>query len=249
MDFKDQVAVVTGSSRGIGRSVVIGLSQRGAKVVINYRASMEAAQKVAEEINNNGGDAIVIKADMADPTQIHAMINQTIQQWGRIDVLVNNAAFSAPLPLKEITEDIYQKTIQINQHGVVTACRAVIPQMQKQGYGRIVNISSIGAQIGCSWCFPYCVTKNAVIGITRALAFELAQTGITVNTVSPGSTDTEMLMGETEERRNKFMELIPMKRFGTPDELAYGIIFLASKGSSYITGQVLSINGGQFMSG
>ncbi|MHA1713861.1 MAG: SDR family NAD(P)-dependent oxidoreductase, partial [Candidatus Ranarchaeia archaeon] len=244
-----QVAIVTGSSRGIGRAVALGLAKRGAKVVINYVSNKAAAEEVADRVRKLGGDVLVIQADMAEPDQIKRMVESTAEKWGRIDILVNNAGFSKPTPLEEVTNELYEKTIKINQHGVVSACRAVIPFMLRQKYGRIINISSIGAQIGCRSCFPYCISKAAVIGITRSLAWELAESGITVNTVSPGSIKTDMLMAAPKERLEAFKQGIPMGRFGEPEELAYGVIFLASKGASYITGQVLSINGGQYMSG
>lgn len=254
MSLDEQVAIVTGSGRGIGKAVVQRFAQEGAKTVVNYvhlagSTNQEDAETVAEQIRNQGGEALAIQADVTQPDQVAAMVDQVLNQWKRIDVLVNNAGISFRYPFLSDTLSATENIIDVNLYGTIHCCKAVVPQMVQQGYGRIINITSIAAQVGCSTGYAYAASKGGIIALGRALAIEFAKTGVTINTIAPGTIGTKKVLGYDPDQLAAWKEMVPMKRFGTLEECVHGILFLASKDASYITGQVLSINGGQYLSG
>lgn len=254
MRFDDQVALVTGSSRGIGAAVAKRFARFGAKTVINYldlegSANRQDAEHVVKTIKGHGHEVMLVQTDVTNPDQVKTMVRQVLDKWQRIDILVNNAGISFRYPFLDDPPDATQKILDVNLQGTLNCCKAVIPHMITQGYGRIVNTASIAAQVGCSVGYAYATAKAGIIGLTRALAVEYAQTGITLNTIAPGTIATKKVMAYDPDRLKVWKEATPMKRFGTLDECAHAILFLASKDAGYITGQVLSINGGQYLSG
>ena len=245
MLLKDKVAIITGSSRGIGRATAIEFAKQGAKVVVNYNKSKEEAEKVVEEITRLGTEAISIKADVSKPDEVKLMINKTLEKFGSINILVNNAGMVAPKPFLELTTDDWKKTLDTNLLGVFICSQAVVPHMMKQKSGKIVNISSIRGlgHCGRTSVYVYNSSKAGVINFTKTLAKELAPF-INVNSVAPGWVETEMNKKASPELRESENNKIYMKRFAKPEEIAKAIAFLASDDSSYITGQVLVVDGG-----
>lgn len=241
-----KTALVTGASRGIGRAIAIALAREGAKVAVNYQNNEAKAQEVAAEIAKLGGTATVIKADIADASEARAMVKKVIDQWGQLDILVNNAGITRDKSLRKLDDESWVKVIQTNLNGCFYCTSAAIPSMIERGFGRIVNISSMNGQIGAFGQANYSASKGGVIAFTKTAALELAKSNITVNTVSPGFTETDMFAEIPEKVQDQIKQRIPMGRFGKPEEIAHAVIFLASEGD-YITGQQINVNGGAYM--
>ncbi len=242
----DQVAVVTGSSRGIGKATAIALATEGAKVVVNYARSSEAADAVVAEIEGLGGEAIALQADVSKADQVDAMIKATMDKFGRIDVFVNNAGITRDTLLLRMKPEDWQAVIDLNLTGVFLCTRAVSKIMLKQRSGRIVNISSVAGLMGNPGQANYSAAKAGVIGFTKTIAKELAPRGITANVVAPGFIATDMTgdLKNTEE----ILKYIPLARYGQPEEVAGLIRFLAADpAAAYITGQVMNVDGGMVM--
>ncbi len=242
----DQVAVVTGSSRGIGKATAIALATEGAKVVVNYARSSEAAEAVVAEIEGIGGEAIALQADVSKADQVDAMIKATMDKFGRIDVLVNNAGITRDTLLLRMKPEDWQAVIDLNLTGVFLCTRAVSKIMLKQRSGRIVNISSVAGLMGNPGQANYSAAKAGVIGFTKTIAKELAPRGVTANVVAPGFIATDMTgdLKNTEE----ILKYIPLARYGKPEEVAGLIRFLAADpAAAYITGQVMNVDGGMVM--
>lgn len=242
--FKNKVALVTGGASGIGRAAVVEFAQGGAKVVV---ADMQDGKKLVAEIKKAGGEAIYIKCDVSKEAEVKAMIQKTTKTYGRLDYAVNNAGTEgAQTPIQDLTEDLWQRTIDINLKGVWLCMKYEIPQMLKQGKGAIVNISSIAGVIGFQNSAAYVASKHGVVGLTKVAALENAQTGIRVNAVCPGLIQTPMLERAftSPEMEQAYMGAVPMKRLGRPEEIADSIIHLCSDASSLITGHALVIDGG-----
>lgn len=244
--LKDQVALVTGGSRGIGKGVVLALAAAGAKVAFIYRGSKEASDKLVEEVAAAGGTAVAYQADVAQSGVAQTIVDQVIGQWGRIDILVNNAGVIRDGLFLRMDDNDWKTVIDTNLGGTYAFCRAVAQQMTlKQRYGRIINISSVAAtHVNAGQC-NYAASKGAVNSLTRALAVELGSRNVTVNAIAPGFIETDM----SEAVRNKagdfiVKKLIPSRRLGKPEDIAAAVVFLASAGASYITGQVITIDGG-----
>ena len=250
-DFKGQAVIVTGagSPKGIGRDTALAFAEQGANVVV-ADVDIEGAQQVAVEIEKLGVRSIAFKLDVTDPKSTAAMADATIKEFGKIDVLVNNAGITQPVKVKDMTLDDFRRINEVNLMGVFNCCKAVMEHMKEKKYGRIVNLSSVSAKQG-GGVFGgahYCASKAGVLGFSKSLARELVLEGITVNSVCPGAADTEIRKGRTsDEIERQILAGIPMKRVATVREISAAIVFLASKEASYITGEDIDINGGVHM--
>ena len=243
-DLKDRVALVTGGSRGIGKAVALALARGGAAVAINYRERGNQADAVADAIRKSGGRAQTFRADVSQSAAVQGLVGDVEARMGPIDILVNNAGMAAARGLDDITEEDFEQTMVVNLKSVFLCTQAVLPGMRGRHWGRIVNVSSIGARIGAgSVSIAYGASKAGVEGLTRAYALRLATSGVTVNAVAPGLVDTDMgkpLMEAGVASR------IPVGRAGTGDEIAQAVIFLV--GNGYVTGQTIAVNGGSLFS-
>ncbi|MGL5835877.1 MAG: 3-oxoacyl-[acyl-carrier-protein] reductase [Waterburya sp.] len=243
--LKDKVAVVTGASRGIGKAAALALATQGAKVVVNYARSSEAAEALAQEINAAGGEAVARQADVSKSAEVDNLIKQTLNMFGRIDVLVNNAGITKDTLLLRMKPEQWQAVIDLNLTGVFLCTKAVSKTMLKQRSGRIINIASVAGQMGNPGQANYSAAKAGVIGFTKTVAKELANRGVTVNAVAPGFIETDMTHDLQSE---EIIKLIPLGRYGKPEEVAGTIRFLAADpAAAYITGQVFNVDGGMVM--
>ncbi|BAQ60984.1 3-oxoacyl-[acyl-carrier protein] reductase [Geminocystis sp. NIES-3708] len=243
--LKDQVAIVTGASRGIGKATAITLASEGAKVVVNYASNSQAADNVVNEIISAGGEAIAISADVSQQEAVEEMFKQTTSKWGRIDILVNNAGITRDTLMLRMKLEDWQQVINLNLTGVFLCCKAASKIMLKQRSGRIINISSVAGQMGNPGQANYSAAKAGVIGLTKTLAKEFSSRGVTVNAVAPGFIETDMTEGLQAE---EILKMIPLNRYGKPEEIAGMIRFLAAdNASNYITGQVFNVDGGMVM--
>ncbi|MDP4107352.1 MAG: 3-oxoacyl-[acyl-carrier-protein] reductase [Bacillota bacterium] len=243
--LEGKVVVVTGSSKGIGATIAKELAKQGAKVVVNYNSSAAGAEKVVGEIEELGGTAIAVKANVSNIEDAKSLIEQTIAQFGKVDVLVNNAGITRDKTFKKMDEIAWNEVINTNLNSVYHTTSAVINPMLEQKFGRIINISSIVGQAGAFGQTNYSASKAGIIGFTKSLALETAKNGITVNAVCPGYILTEMTAEIPENVMEAIVSKIPMKRMGTTQEIAEAVIFLAK--SDYITGQCINVNGGVYM--
>lgn len=238
------IAVVTGASGGIGAEIAKRLAQDGFSVALIYNRNAEKAQKTADEITLSGGSAKTYKCDVRDSSEITSAIEAIERDFGEISVLVNNAGISEQKLLTDITDSDWENMISTNLSGVFYFCRAVLPYFIHRKSGRIINISSMWGETGGSCEVHYSAAKAGLIGLTKALAKEVAPSGITVNAVSPGVINTEMVTKLGKDTVDMLREEIPVMRLGTPEDVANAVSFLADDRASYITGQVLSVNGG-----
>jgi 3-oxoacyl-[acyl-carrier protein] reductase len=243
-----KTAVVTGSSYGIGRGVALMLGEQGANVVVNFSKSEEKAQEVVSEITTHGTRAIAVRADVADSEQVHSLIETCVKQFGSIDILVNNAGILPFGDIETISDDMLDRVFKVNFYGTFYCCREAVPIMKSQGYGKIVNISSISAQRGDNTTAPcYGSSKGAQSVLTKSLARQLGPFGITVNAVAPHAIITPMMDYWDQKKRDGMMEKIPVRRLGTPRDVAVAVLFLVSDDADFITGQILNVNGGFLM--
>ena len=248
MSLGGQVALVTGGSRGIGRATVLALGRLGAHVVINYRDNQAAAEKtLAALIADGRGHGELCRFDIADENQIEAAIKIIVDRHQKIDILVNNAGVTADNLLIRMKPDDWDRVVGINLKGTILCTKAVTRVMLRQRYGRIINLSSVAGQTGNAGQSIYAATKAGILGFTKAVAREVASRGITVNAVAPGFIETEMTATLPAKLQEEFLRTIPLGRFGTCEEVAESIAFLAAPASAYITGQVLGVNGGIYM--
>jgi 3-oxoacyl-[acyl-carrier protein] reductase len=243
--LSDRVAIITGASRGIGRAVALALAAEGAKVVVNYASSSDAAQQVVTAITDAGGSAIALQADVSKLEQVDALFNETLEKFGRVDVLVNNAGITRDTLLLRMKPEDWQAVIDLNLTGVFLCTRAVSKVMLKQRSGRIINIASVSGQMGNPGQANYSAAKAGVIGFTKTVAKELASRGITVNAVAPGFIATDMT---SDLKSEEILKYIPLGRYGEPEEVAGMVRFLAAdSAAAYITGQVFNVDGGMVM--
>ncbi|WP_068619434.1 3-oxoacyl-[acyl-carrier-protein] reductase [Paenibacillus tuaregi] len=242
-----QTALVTGASRGIGRSIALALAEAGANVAVNYAGNGEAAAAVVREIEAFGVSALAIQAHVGDSGQFDAMVKQVLDAWGRIDILVNNAGITRDNLIMRMKEEEFDAVIETNLKGVFNGIKSVTRPMMKQRFGRIINISSVVGVLGNAGQANYVAAKAGVIGLTKTSARELASRNITVNCVAPGFIDTDMTGELPEEVRAKILGDVPLARLGKPEEIASVVLFLTSEGASYMTGQTLHVDGGMYM--
>jgi len=250
ISLKDKTALVTGGSRGIGAATVHLLARAGADVAINYTRQTEAARATADRAREYGVRAIAVQADVAIRQQVDTMVADVIREFGRIDILVNNAGIWEHNPIDTMTEDDLRRTVDVNIMGTFYPTMAVVPHMKERRSGAIINISSTAGQRGEAFHSPYAASKSAVIGLTKSLAPELAAYNIRVNCVAPGWFETDMSLESLNSPEGpSHVAKIPMGRVGQPEELAGAVAFLASDLASFITGEVLNVNGGAVLCG
>lgn len=242
--LKDKIALVTGGSRGIGRQIAITLASYGATVIVNYNGSKDAADAVVAQIKEQGGNAKAVQCSVADADLCKEMIDSLLAEYGRIDILVNNAGITKDNLLLKMSEEDFNSVIGTNLNGTFHTCKYLYRTFMKQRSGRIINLSSVSGIHGNPGQTNYSASKAGVIGFTKALAKELASRNITVNAVAPGYIDTDMTQAMSEDAKEAITQQIPLKRVGTPEDIAEAVAFLASDKASYITGQVLSVDGG-----
>lgn len=245
--LKGQVAVVTGGSRGIGKAIVFELASRGAAIVVNYHNSAKAAEEIVEKIKKNGGLALAVQADISDFEMAHNLIKTAIEEFEKVDILINNAGITRDMLIMMMSEKDWDEVNATNLKGTFNCSRAAVRHMMRKRYGRIINITSVSGQIGNAGQTNYSASKAGQIGFTKALAREVASRNITVNAVAAGYVETDIWDGVPEESKAGFLELIPLGRKGEPEEIAYAVAFLASDEAGYITGQVLAVDGGMAM--
>lgn len=246
LSLEGRVAFVTGASQGIGRACALALAEAGAEVALGAR-NVEKLTAVAREIEGLGRKALVVELDVSKPESIAAGVQKTLQTSGKIEILVNNAGITKDNLILRMKPQDWEAVMRTNLDAVYHTVRAVLPGMVRQRYGRIINIASLVAQAGNAGQANYIASKAGVIGLTRAVAVEVASRNITVNAVSPGFIATAMTEKLSEELRQKILSMVPMGRMGTDREVAYAVRFLASEEAAYITGHVLNVNGGMYM--
>jgi 3-oxoacyl-[acyl-carrier protein] reductase len=245
--LNNKSVLITGASRGIGRAIALYFAKNGAKVAVNYSGSEAKANEVVEEIKANGGTAFAIKADISSSEDVTNMVKTVIDEFGSLDVLVNNAGITRDNLLMRMKEEDWDAVINTNLKGVFLTTKAVTRQMMKQRNGRIINIASIVGVSGNAGQANYVAAKAGVIGLTKTTAKELSSRGITVNAIAPGFIETDMTGKLEEGIKEDMLRNIPLARFGQPDDIAAAAAFLASDSSSYITGQTLHVDGGMVM--
>ena len=244
ISLEGQVALVTGSSRGIGAVIAKRLALAGARVALNYNASVAAAIEVREAISAEGGQAMLIAGDVSDEGQAREAIKAVIEHFGNIDILINNAGIHRDRLLLRMSPADFDEVLQVNLRGAFLCTKYVMPHLIRQHYGRVVNMSSVVGLTGNPGQANYAAAKAGLIGFTKAVAREVASRNVTVNAVAPGYIATGMVEDLSEEQQNQILERIPMGRFGTSDDVAETILFLSSKAAGYLTGQVLTVDGG-----
>jgi 3-oxoacyl-[acyl-carrier protein] reductase len=251
LQLRGRVAVVTGGSRGIGRAVVELLAESGAHVVVNYLKDQEAAEATVNAARGRGVEAISFRADVASLLEAQQLVDTAIEHFKRIDILVCNAGIWEGASLEEMSEELWDRTMDINLRGTWTVCRAVVSQMKKQRSGRIVILTSTAGQRGEANYSNYAASKGAQIAFTKSLAEELGEWGINVNAVAPGWVDTEMTqeaLGDPEKRK-LIASTIPLRKIACPEDIAAPVVFLCSHWSRHITGEILNVNGGSVLCG
>jgi len=246
MSLNGQVAIVTGASRGIGRAIAMKLSAAGAAVVVTA-TTVEGAARTAEEIIAAGGKALALKVDVSVAADVEALFKETVTAFGRLDILVNNAGITKDGLLLRMKEADWDAVLDVNLKGTFNCTREAAKIMAKARYGRIVNVSSVVGEMGNPGQANYCASKAGMIGLTKSVAKELARRNVTVNAVTPGFIETDMTLELSEKAKETLQEQIPMGRLGSADDIAGAVLFLVSEGAAYITGHVLSVNGGMYM--
>lgn len=247
MTLVGKVALVTGGSRGIGRAIALKLAENGADVAINYAGNTAAAEEVKAAIEQMGRKALLIQCSVADTDGVQAMVNQVVKELGRLDILVNNAGITRDGLLMRMKEADWDDVMNTNLKGVYNCSKAVMRAMMKQKSGRIVNMASVVGEMGNAGQANYAAAKAGVIGFTKSLAKEVASRGITVNAIAPGFIATDMTSVLSDDQKAEMARTISLGRAGQPEDVANAVLFLASEGAAYITGQVLNVDGGMVM--
>jgi 3-oxoacyl-[acyl-carrier protein] reductase len=247
MKLTGRTALVTGGSRGIGRAIALALAEEGADVAVNYVASETAAREVVAQIEKTGRRGILAQADVSDFPDTFRMAQHVIKEFGHLDLLVNNAGVNSDKTFVKMDHASWRKVLSINLDGVFNCTKVFVDQMLKQNYGRVVNITSVIGQIGNFGQANYAASKAGVAAFTKSLAKELAGKGVTVNAVAPGFIETEMVDNIPEKVKARLLDQIPLKRFGSVEEVARAVVYIVSSDGDYITGAEVSINGGLLM--
>ncbi len=252
MSLEGRIALVTGGSRGIGRAIVETLANQGAKVAFVYRSNADAAQQVVDALTDNGSEVEAFQCDASQTEQVANVIDNLLGKWERLDILVNNAGITRDGLLATMDRDAWQSVIDTNLGSVYNFCHAAMRPMMSQRYGRIINLSSVAAEFGNQGQVNYAASKGGIQGLTRCLATEVGRRGITVNAIAPGFIETEMTDAVRQVAGSKFDEIkkrIALRRLGKPEDIASAVAFLASDEASYITGHILTIDGGLTLGG
>ena len=244
MNLEGQTCLVTGSSRGIGKGIAEDLADRGADVVVNYRSSAAEAQAVVESIEDAGGRAIAAQSDVSDFEDVQAMREEVLDAFGPVDVLVNNAGVTVDKKFENMTREDWDTVINVNLGGVYNCTKTFFDDIKESRHGRLINISSVVGQQGNYGQANYATTKSGLFGFTRTIALEMASSGSTANCVAPGFVETDMLEEVPERVQEKILREIPLNRFATVEDICGIVSFVASEESSYMTGQVIGVNGG-----
>jgi 3-oxoacyl-[acyl-carrier protein] reductase len=247
--LSNQVTLITGASRGIGRATALMAAKAGATVAINYRQAQSDAESLVAEIVKNGGNAAMFQADVSNYAEVEKMVTAVLQKFGQIDILVNNAGIWTYGAIDTMSEAVWNETMDANLKSIYNCCRLVVPHMKTRRSGKIINIASTAGQRGEAFHSHYAATKGAVISFTKSLAPELAPYNILVNCVAPGWVATDMSDAAIADAGEKITGLIPLRRPGKAEEIAGAILFLASDLASYITGEILNVNGGNVLVG
>jgi 3-oxoacyl-[acyl-carrier protein] reductase len=247
MDFNGRVALVTGSAQGIGRAIALALAEAGADLALGD-VKLEQLAAVAKEVEALGRKALVLSLDVSSPESVQAAVGKTYEAWGKIDILVNNAGITKDNLIMRMKHEDWDRVLRINLDGAYHCIQAVLSRMVKERYGRIINIASVVAQAGNPGQANYIASKAGIIGLTKAVASEVGSRNITVNAVAPGFIATAMTENLPEAVRQRMLSLIPVGRMGTDRDVAHAVRFLAAEESGYITGHVLNVNGGMYMS-
>ena len=244
MSVEDRTCLVTGASRGIGRGIATELGEQGADVIVNYRSSEAEAHKVKEEIDEGPGEAVLAQADVSDLDEVEAMYDAVSEEFGGVDVLVNNAGITVDTKFEDMTREDWDRVVDINLGGVFNCTKVCFDDIRAADEGRLINISSVVGQQGNYGQANYGTTKSGLFGFTRTIALEIASEGSTANCVAPGFVETDMLADVPERVQENILKRIPLDRFAQVDDVAGIVSFLASEDSSYMTGQILGVNGG-----
>lgn len=247
VDLTGKIALVTGAGRGIGRAVALKLGAAGAKVAVNYNSSEAAAQEVVGAIASDGGEAKAIKADVSNAGEVDAMINGLVKEWGRIDILVNNAGITRDNLMMRMSQEEWDAVMDTNLRSAYFCSRAVLRPMLRNRWGRIISLSSVVGLTGNAGQANYAAAKAGLIGFTKSLAREVGSRNITANAIAPGFIQTDITAGLSEELKAQMLKTIPAERYGEPEDVANVALFLASNLASYVTGQVINVDGGMVM--
>lgn len=247
MKLQDKVAIVTGAGRGIGRAIAQALAAEGARVVVNYSRSAEAAEQVVTSICEQGGNAIALQADVSQADQVAALFASTLERYGRVDILVNNAGITKDKLIVRMSEEDWDVVLNTNLKSAFLCAKSAAMLMLKQKSGIIVNVGSVIGAVGGAGQSNYSASKAGLVGLTKSLAKELGSRNIRVNAIAPGFVETDMTDVLKEDQREAARKMIPLGRFGTAEDIAHVVVFLCSSDSAYIQGDVLTVDGGLFM--
>lgn len=249
MKLKDKIALVTGSSRGVGRGVALGFAKEGAKVVVNYTSNEKAANEVVGAIQSMGSKAIAVKADVAQASDVEKLVSAAIETYGRLDILVNNAGFTRPALMLKMTEEEWDQVVDIHLKGAFLCSQTAGRQMKEQNSGKIINVTSVAGLVGTVGQINYSAAKGGILSMTKSIARELARYNVCANVISLGivATDMSEKIRTDEKLKEIYMNRILLKRFAEPEDIAPAFVFLSSDDSNYITGQLLCVDGGYGM--